>query len=87
MPQLQAESADMRNRVEAARAAEVKAREAVRRQLQALTSEYQATQAATRSASQAVRCARMPHGWSRPWLEILRACVGQRPRARVWQCR
>ena len=61
-PQQQAEGANVRNRVEAARAAEVEAREAVRRQLQALTSEYQATQTATRSASQAVRCAHMLHG-------------------------
>ena len=65
MPQLRAESTNMRYRVKAARAAEVEAREAVRRQLQALTSEYQATQAAARSASQAVRCNRIRHGWCR----------------------
>ncbi|KAK9831012.1 hypothetical protein WJX81_008474 [Elliptochloris bilobata] len=41
--------------VEDARAAEVEAREAVRRQLQALTAEFQAAQAATRRASQAVK--------------------------------
>jgi len=46
-----------RGRVADAKAAEVEAREAVRRQLQAITREYQSTQAATRAASQAVKCA------------------------------
>ena len=46
-----------RGRVADAKAAEVEAREAVRRQLQAITREYQSTQAAARAASQAVKCA------------------------------
>ena len=45
-----------RGRVADAKAAEVEAREAVRRQLQGITREYQSTQAATRAASQAVKC-------------------------------
>ena len=46
-----------RGRVADAKAAEVEAREAVRRQLQEITREYQSMQAATRAASQAVKCA------------------------------